>query len=369
MLKIKELLSRLIIFLVIMVITHNLLGQIRIKDENIKPGKEWKDIKGDPIQAHMGCVLYDNGTYYWYGMRWTGPTLPPNTLSNQNFQWLINEGISIYSSKNLYEWKFEDTVLKANYSSSSLLQPLNGLFRPKVIKNDKTGKYILMAALISPDYNIYNDIIYAVSERPTGPFEFKGKLLWHCSSNISGMWNNVWPVAVNDPPERIRGWDMTLFKDSDNKAYLIVSHDISLIYELSDDYQSVVKCEIMHGTKGGEAPVMFKHRGMYYFVQSGLSGWNPNSNFYCVSSSIDGPWENKGTFARGTKENTTFDSQVNFVLNLEENHDDLIFMADRFNLKFLNQSTYIWLPIEFNVEKHTMSVKWQKQWNINKLSK
>lgn len=91
---------------------------------------------------------------------------------------------------------------------------------PNVIKNEVTGKYILMAALISPDFNNYNDVIYAVSDTPTGPFEFKGKLLWSGSPNRSGMWNKTWPVAASDSPERIRGWDMTLFKDTDKKAYL-----------------------------------------------------------------------------------------------------------------------------------------------------
>jgi len=360
----KKFIIGMYVLLFITISTKIAFGQQKFKNEYIEPGKEWKDIEGNPIQAHMGCVLYDNGIYYWYGMKWTGPTILSPTLPNQGCHWFVNEGISVYSSKDLHDWKFENTVLTVNYSPFSLLQPLNILVRPKVIKNEVTGKYILMAALLSPDFNYYNDVIYAISDTPTGPFEFKGKLLWSDSPNKLGMWNKTWPAAEEDSPERIRGWDMTLFEDTDKKAYLIVSRIIPLIYELSNDYQSVVKCEIMRGAEGGEAPAMFKFQSKYYLVLSKLSGWNPNSNFYCVSSSIDGPWENKGTFAKGPNENTTFDSQVNFVLPL--NTGKFVFMADRFNLKSFNLSTYIWLPIEINTKNNAISVIWQKQWCLNK---
>ena len=157
---------------------------------------------------------------------------------------------------------------------------------------------------------------------------------------------------------------MTLFNDMDKKAYLIVTRITPLIYELSDDYQSTVKCEIMLGAEEGEAPAMFKYQNNYYLIQSKLSGWSPNSNFYCVASSIEGPWENKGTFAKGPNENTTFDSQVNFVLPLAFNEDKFIFMADRINLKSINQSTYVWLPIQMNSQNHTISVLWQERWSV-----
>lgn len=349
-------------FIIILIFSNIVCSQQGLKNEYIESGKEWYDIEGNPISAHMGCVLYENGIYYWYGMKWTGPTISIPTLPNQCCQWFVNEGISVYSSKDLHDWKFENTVLTPSYSPFSLLQPLNILVRPKVIKNEVTGKYILMAALLSPDLNSYNDVIYAVSDTPTGPFEFKGKLLWSGTPNRLGMWNKTWPGAERDSPERIRGWDMTLFVDTDKKAYLIVSRFTPVIYELSDDYQSVVKCEIMQGAENGEAPAMFKFQNNYYLLQSELTGWSPNRNFYCVASSIGGPWENKGPFAKGPKENTTFDSQVNFVFQL--NRDKFIFMADRFNLKSFNQSRDIWLPIEINSKNNTMAVIWQKRWNL-----
>ena len=39
----------------------------KIVYDSIRPGKEWLDTDGKRIQAHAGCMLYENGTFYWYG--------------------------------------------------------------------------------------------------------------------------------------------------------------------------------------------------------------------------------------------------------------------------------------------------------------
>ncbi|HXL55684.1 MAG TPA: hypothetical protein VN958_05470, partial [Chitinophagaceae bacterium] len=31
------------------------------------PGEIWYDEDGKPINAHGGGILYDKGTYYWFG--------------------------------------------------------------------------------------------------------------------------------------------------------------------------------------------------------------------------------------------------------------------------------------------------------------
>ncbi|HEY4876645.1 MAG TPA: hypothetical protein VIH86_13795, partial [Puia sp.] len=37
------------------------------KNTAIFPGKIWKDISGNAINAHGGSILYFNKTYYWFG--------------------------------------------------------------------------------------------------------------------------------------------------------------------------------------------------------------------------------------------------------------------------------------------------------------
>ena len=34
---------------------------------SFRPGEEWLDTNGKPIQAHGGSVFFENGVYYWYG--------------------------------------------------------------------------------------------------------------------------------------------------------------------------------------------------------------------------------------------------------------------------------------------------------------
>ena len=39
-----------------------------------------------------------------------------------------------------------------------------------------------------------------------------------------------------------------------------------------------------------EAPAIFKHKGKYYFIASGCTGWAPNAARSAVAKNIAGPW-------------------------------------------------------------------------------
>ena len=76
-----------------------------------RPGQVWLDTDGRPIQAHGGGMLFHDGVYYWYGENKDGPTLNKNRVD------II--GISCYSSRDLYRWKFEGLALKAVQDDTS----------------------------------------------------------------------------------------------------------------------------------------------------------------------------------------------------------------------------------------------------------
>jgi beta-xylosidase len=327
------------------------------------------DTNGRPIEAHTGGVLFEDGVYYWYGMNWDGPTILPNSLPRQAFSWFVNRGITVYSSRDLVTWKHQSTVLAdVSYDPASLLQPLNGLIRPKVIKNDATGKYVLMAALTCPDFETYNDVVVAVADAPTGPFTLLGKLGWRGTPNRTGLWTRVWDAAAADPPTRIRGFDMTLYKDTDGKAYLVTAHADVCIHQLSDDYLSVVDVRLMENVEG-EAPALFHTHGMYYCVTSRLTGWAPNQNTYCTAPTLHGPWRPRGPFALGARAQTTFDSQVTFVLPLAHTPHTFIFLADRFGavtdllVPDMRQAVHVWLPIILDPQTQSMQVQWLDEWD------
>jgi hypothetical protein len=349
---------------------------------SIKPGLAWLDQAGKPIQSHCGGLLFENGVYYWYGMNFAGPRIPPHTLPLQNDAWLPNLGVTVYSSRDLLDWKLESTVLAGvNFSPAELLQPLNLVVRPKVVKNDATGKYILMAGLISPDFNVFNDVIYAQADRPEGPFRLVGKLGWCGDPNASGLWTGPWTegagigkfewaAAAGDAPDRIRAFDTTLYKDDDGKAYLITAHSRVLAYELNADYTCAKRVEVMNGAEG-EAPAVFKDRGTYYLLASRLTGWFPNRNSYFTASSIHGPWTPKGPFAEGKGEENTYGGQTTFVLPVEGKPHAFIFMADRFgdasshDFPDFKTATHIWLPIKIDAETHGITVNWKDAWSLS----
>jgi len=337
----------------------------------IQPGQIWNDTNGKPIQSHFGGVLFDKSVYYWYGVNWDGPTIPPHTLPHQAFSWFFNRGITIYKSTDLFHWEYADTVLAdVSYDPASLLQPLNPLVRPKIIKNDTTGKFVLMATLTAPDFNAFNDVVVAVSDSPAGPYTLQGKLGWNGTPNQSGLWNPVWKEAATDAPTRIRGFDMGLYKDDDGKAYLMTTHIECFLYELSDDYLSVTRVQKMEGAEG-EAPAVFKAAGTYFLVTSRLTGWAPNQNTYFTASSIHGPWTPCGPFAQGPGEKTTFESQVSFILPVADKPNAFIFMGDRFHavsdfeIPDMGQATHVWLPIDLDLKARSMQVVWRDEWNLS----
>ena len=67
-----------------------------------RPGEIWTDNNGAHINAHGGGILYDKGTYYWYG---------EHKVEGDAGNY-AQVGVHCYSSKDLYNWKDEGIALK-----------------------------------------------------------------------------------------------------------------------------------------------------------------------------------------------------------------------------------------------------------------
>ena len=136
------------------------------------PGKIWNDTDGVPIQAHGGCILFENGIYYWFGENKDTPT-KPNTLIGFNVDAV---GVSCYTSTDLYNWENKGLVLPAvkddplhELHTSKLIE------RPKVIYNALTKKYVMFTHLDTDDYQ-YARVGIAVCDQPAGQYEFIGSI-------------------------------------------------------------------------------------------------------------------------------------------------------------------------------------------------
>ena len=279
----------------------------------------WLDTDGNPIQAHGGMIEKFDGIYYWYGENKAGETvLKENGLHRVDFI-----GFSCYSSADCISWKNEGLVLKASDQPGSPLHKSRVGERPKVLYNEKSRKYVMWFHLDSHDYMTAHTGV-AVADRPTGPFQFVREMC----------------------PNRFDSRDMTLFKDTDGKAYLIYSSDWNKtlrIAQLTDDYLDV-NGVYSHAfpEQEREAPAIFIKDGLYYMITSGCTGWEPNNALFGISHNIFSGWKLIGDPCTGENARQTYFGQSTYVFEKDGRH---YLMLDHWNPSNLKESGYSILPV------------------------
>ena len=343
------------------------------------PGAIWRDDQGKQINAHGGGVLYHEGKYYWYGEH------------RPQKGYVTEEGVTCYSSKDLYNWKNEGVVMPLSADKMSPIVKGCIIERPKVIYNETTKQFVMYFHLelkgqgyAAAHYGV------AVSDSPVGPFTYL-----HSSRVNAGEWPLNMPAdeqELSTTEKEFREWwtpeweaavkkglfvrrdfdggqmsrDMTLFVDDDRKAYHIYASEENLtlqIAELSDDYLSHTGRYIRVAPGGhNEAPAIFKKDGRYYIITSGCTGWEPNAARLLVADEIMGEWNRMPNPARGEGADRTFASQGTFILPVAGKEEAFIFMADRWNPRSLGDSRYIWLPIQW--ENNLPYFIWMDNWSL-----
>lgn len=292
--------------------------------KGLKNGEIWYDNKGKVIHAHGGCLLYHNGYYYWYG---------ENRVDNAY--------VNCYRSTDLKEWEFRNTILHTNskceknrVKAEMCLTNENStkcnIERPKVVYNEKTGKFVMWAHYENGKGYKCACICVASCDTPDGNFTYHG------SFNPFG----------NDSR------DCTIFKDDNNKAYLSSSSrgnaDLK-IYSLQDDYLNVSR-EINTIWQGEyrEAPAIFKRNGIYYMITSYCTGWSPNQAKYGTATSLEGEWSTLTEIA----DETTYQSQSAFIIN---QNNDFYYFGDRWDGDDYFNSRYVCFKLDFDGEKMIMN--------------
>jgi hypothetical protein len=299
------------------------------RDKNtdaIYSGVPWLDQNGKEVNAHGACIIKEKDLFYLFGEAHTDTS---NAFS----------GFNCYSSKDLYNWKFESVALPVQKTGK--LGPNRVGERVKVMKSSKTGEYVMY---MHTDTLTYKDqfVGYAVSKKIKGPYEFKGPLLFQ--------------------GKPIKKWDMGSFQDDDGSGYILVHG--GEIYKLSEDYQSVTEKVNENITTGFESPTLFKKEGLYYFIGSHLTSWEKNDNYYYTSNSLKGPWTSRGLIApEGT---LTWNSQSTFVLPVKGTKDTAyMFMGDRWSYpKQGSAATYVWQPLVISGTSVAIP-NYQEAWKID----
>ncbi len=285
----------------------------------LKNGELWLDIKGNPIHAHGGYIIFYNGYYYWYGEDRRD-----------------NKYVSCYRSSNLTDWEFRNHVLTTDSKmegyrvrTKMMLSNEDGskvnLERPKVLYNEKTGKFVLWVHF--ENGKNYHDAAIGIAscDTPDGDFTYHGHF------NPYGYMSR----------------DCTLFKDDDGTAYFISAARDNAdlhVYRLSEDYMNVDS--LIHKLWQGEyreAPAVMKMGGKYYMLSSFCTGWAPNQCKYAVADSIEGRWSDLMEIG----DETTYQSQAAFIL---EKDGKYYYVGDRWGgdgEKYF-ESSYVVYPLELS---------------------
>jgi hypothetical protein len=351
----------------------------------IKPGQIWPDNQGKHINAHGGGIIYFNDTYYWFGEYYSG------RLEKDKSRY----GVSCYSSKDLLNWKNEGLALKIISDSASLLNPGCIIERPKVVHNEKTGKFAMWFhhELKGQGYKAALTGV-AVSDNITGPYKYIRSLrpnagVW--PENFQDEYKNSaikeadlkngseeWKTAVKEGLYVRRDFaggqmarDMTIFVDKDGKAYHVHASEENMTLhfsELTDDYLDFTGkyFRVLVG-ESNEAPAIFYAKGRYFMFTSGTTGWKPNACRLSSAKKVTGEWKYIGNPCRGTEDenNITFGSQSTQILPVHGKKNAFIYLGDRWIPENLAESRHIWLPVEW--EDGNPIIKWYPNWNLSKL--
>lgn len=351
---------------------------------SFRPGALWPDNNGIHINAHGGGVLFHAGVYYWFGEHKVG-----GSIGNS-----AQIGVHVYSSTDLYHWKDERIALKVSEDPSSEITRGCVLERPKVIYNTGTKEFVMWfhLELKGQGYCAARSGV-AVASHVTGPYRFVE------SFRINPR---IWPMNVPEQlkrplcdeeklasaharlarrsePEYVNNQifrrdiesgqmarDMTLFVDEDGSAYHIYASEENAVLHISQltaDYRrpSGKYVRVFPG-RSHEAPALFRHKGKYYMITSGCTGWDPNAARSAVADSIWGPWLELGNPCVGSDVEVTFHSQSTCVIPVADKPGAFIFAADRWRPDNASDGRYIWLPIEFDAGRPML--RWKDKWDM-----
>ena len=311
----------------------------------------WLDKQGEPIQGHMGGILFHEGKYYWLGMDWRG-----KKLRGFPFDWSKNLGFAVYSSTDLMNWTYHGNSCGP---ASDLDHPLYNythlVARVRPLRAAGSGKFVALFQVVGGDTfgNVLrsemNATAVALAENPAGPYQ------WHGILQCNG--------------QPVQGADTAVFTDDDGKQYLITAQSgdtgwnvAECLYELAPDCLSAVKVKSL-GT-GGEAPAIFKHDGVYYLLHSQLTGLETNENFYHTATNLWGPWQAKGKIAQGENSANTFMTQTMDVVPVAGKQNAFIWIGDSIRNNSHPNTRTVWLPVTIK-NKGEMEIRWRDSWDLS----
>ncbi|MBQ7443270.1 MAG: beta-glucanase [Bacteroidaceae bacterium] len=337
------------------------------------------DTAGNHVNAHGGCIIKRDGTWYWYG----------EARPDRGFTSL---GVSLYTSEEPKpeprmpgmldgpgmrhrtsfvegrRWVPRGLVLAVTDSAGSPIERGCIIERPKVLYNRKTQTYVMLfhLELKGRGYEAAQ-VGFATSKTPEGPFIFH-----HAQRPNAGRWPADWSQTDIERARSLRpedyttwwtdGWraavrdglfvardlesgqmsrDMTVFNDGRRWWHIYSSEENMTLQaaELTTDCLGYTGRYYRIAPGGqNEAPALFSMHNRIWMICSGCTGWEPNEARMFSADSIAGEWTQHRSPMRGDNEEKTFGAQGAWVV---DDGKQLFFLADRWHPRSLSQSRYI----------------------------
>lgn len=354
-------------FLVLLVISCS-RQQPKVETVTISNVEPRRDINGQIIDAHSGCLQVFNGRFYLYGRSFG--TNQNGTATNLSF--------TVYSSPDLQQWTYEGKLLK---------DPPAGVYaRSYVVFNPLTQKYVAWYSWFSKLW--VGQAGVAVSDNPIGPFTI-------VNSNVHLLGT--------------RPGDGSVFVDDDGTGYYIyadMDDDYAIRVErLAPDFLSSTGKASDVIAKGNESPVLFRRNNIYYALTSPLCRDCPDGSAVQVFTSLSplGPFFTKltsninlqktsatpalqGTVTNWPAENGASDhtnaswyiinpkssipnipAQETWVTEIPSVEPAFIWEGDRWGSApdgFRAHDFQYWIPLDFSEDGQIQPIKMLTEWHI-----
>ena len=299
---------------------------------NVEPRR---DVAGEIIDAHDGCLQFFEGNYYLYGTAYG----KADRFTNNSYR--------VYTSPDLQRWILKGELLKE--------RPKGFYYRPYVVFNPNTRKYVLWYLWYPKLWN--GQIGVAVSDTPVGPFTI------------------VNPNVLRRR-EGSRSGDGSLFVDDDGTGYYIftaIDDGYAIrVLPLTPDYLGLTGKASNILVKGGEAPLMFRRKNLYYVLCGPLCDACPEGSEVHVFTATAplGPFTERPDINYRSENGTLIvPAQETWVARIPTFDDPaFIWMADRWEScpdGVKGHDFQFWsLPLKFDTNGGILPIKNVAQWHI-----
>jgi len=290
----------------------------------IKNGQLWKTPDGQTVQAHAPGFLRVGDIWYMCG-------------EDRSNSW--NPDVNLYSSNDLVHWRFERKIIQ-NGVTDEALGSSRFIERPKLLYNDKTGKYLVWCHWESSDYGASEAACF------------------ECDS-VNGQYTKIW----SGRPDGIKSRDCNVFQDDDGYSYFISTTEENTnlgLFRLSDDYHSIASHTTLFNGQRREAPAIVKVNGKYFMFNSACSGWDPNQCKYAYSDQIWWGWSSLWNLGN----QNAYDTQAAAILTIKGTKaTTYLYVGDRWQDPGLPETKTIIFPISFDGNNCTFA--YHERFDIN----